>query len=157
EHRVELRSGVYPLPLGQQLAVHLDEASLNWSNRRMVSFVPVAELKVTGLGARYRRAGIGAPLAADTRPIDTSECAWDYLGKSMKLPVTALLRIDDASKQLQQTTIESSLRVYSDYDRQTVDIDDRKVELEAEPSAALAYSLSKSRVWGWELWGFLLG
>src|SRR4029453_1681021 len=65
EHRVELRSGVYPLPFGQQLDVHLDEASLIWSNRRLVSFVPVAELKVSGLGARYRRAGIGAPLAAE--------------------------------------------------------------------------------------------
>jgi len=157
EHRVELRSGVYPLPFGQQLDVHLDEASLLWSNRRMVSFVPVAELKVSGLGARYRRAGIGAPLAAETRPVDPDAAEKDYLAKSVKLPVTALLRVDEAGKELGQPTIESSLRVYSDYDSRTVDIDDRKVVLEAEPSAALAYSLSKSRVWGWELWGFLLG
>jgi pimeloyl-ACP methyl ester carboxylesterase len=156
-HTVYLRSGVYPLPFGQQLAVQLDDASLTWSHRRLVSFVPVAELKVSGLGARYRRAGIGAPLAADTIPLDQDQAEKDYLGKAVRLPVTALLRVDNASGQLGQPTIQSSLRVYSDYDSRTVDIDDRKVELEAEPSATLAYSLSKSRVWGYELWGFLLG
>jgi pimeloyl-ACP methyl ester carboxylesterase len=156
-HTVDLRSGVYPLPFGQQLAVQLDEASLTWANRRLVGFVPVAELEVSGLGARYRRAGIGAPLAADTRPLDQDRAEKDYLAKVARLPVTALLRVDDASAQLGQPTIQSTLRVYSDYDTRTVDIDDRKVVLEAEPSAALAYSLSKSQVWGWELWGFLLG
>ncbi len=156
-HRVDLRSGTYPLPFGQQLDVHLDEASLTWANRRLVDFIPVAELEVSGLGARYRRAGIGAPLAAETRPLDVEAAEKDYLGKSVKLPVTALLRVDNAGAQLAQPVIQSSLRVYSDYDSRTVDIDDRKAELEAEPSAALAYSLSKSRVWSWELWGFLLG
>jgi pimeloyl-ACP methyl ester carboxylesterase len=156
-HLVDLRSGTYPLPFGQQLAVYLDEASLTWANRRLVRFVPVAELKVSGLGSRYRRAGIGAPLAADTRPLDQDEAEKDYLGKAIRLPVTALLRIDDPSAQLGKPMIQSTLRVYSDYESRTVDIDDRNMVLEAEPSAALAYSLSKSQVWGWELWGFLLG
>jgi hypothetical protein len=156
-HEVELRSGLYPLPFGQQLAVRLDERSLVWANRRLTGFVPVAELEVRGLGARYRRAGIGAPLAAGTRPLDAGEAEPDYLASSMRLPVTALLRIDDARAQLARPVIESALRVYSDYDGRRVDIDGRSVALEAEPSATLAYSLSKSRVWGWELWGFLLG
>jgi pimeloyl-ACP methyl ester carboxylesterase len=156
-HTVDLRSGLYPLPFGQQLAVRLDESSLVWANRRLTSFVPVAELSVSGLGARYRRAGIGAPLAADTRPLDADHAEDDYVAKSIRLPVTALLRIDDARAQLAQPVIESSLRVYNDYDSRRVDIDGRSVALEAEPSAALAYSLSKSQVWGWELWGFLLG
>jgi pimeloyl-ACP methyl ester carboxylesterase len=157
KHLVDLRSGIYPLPFGQQLAVQLDVASLTWANRQLVDFVPVAELRVSGLGARYRRAGIGAPLAANTRPLDQDQAEKDYLGKTVRLPVTALLRVDDARKQLGQPVIQSSLRVYSDYDTRLVDIDERKVVLEAEPSAALAYSLSKSQVWGWELWGFLLG
>ncbi len=156
-HNVDLRSGLYPLPFGQQLAVQVDEQSLLWANRQLVAFVPVAELKVSGLGARYRRAGIGAPLAADTRPIDREQAEKDYVAPAARVPVTALLRVDDANNQLGQPVIQSTLKVFSDYDTRTVDIDGRAMTLEAEPSAALAYSLSKSRVWGWELRGFLLG
>src|SRR4030095_4630912 len=156
-HRVDFRSGLSPLPFGQQLAVHVDESSLIWANRRLVDFIPVAELKVSGLGARYRRAGIGAPVAADTVPLDQNHSEDDYLAKAARVPATALLRIDDARTQLAQPTIESTLRIYSDYDAPTVGIDGHQQTLEAEPSAALAYALSKSRVWSWELGGSLLG
>src|SRR5262245_5882105 len=62
--QVLLQSGVYPLPFGQTLTVQLDPAQLRWSNRTLFNFIPVAELQVSGLGARYRQTGIGAPLAA---------------------------------------------------------------------------------------------
>ncbi len=61
---VELRAGLYALPFGQQVAVHLDPDALRWADRDLVEFVPVAELRVRGLRARHRRPGIGAPLAA---------------------------------------------------------------------------------------------
>jgi pimeloyl-ACP methyl ester carboxylesterase len=67
------------------------------------------------------------------------------------------MRFDDPSVQLGQPVIQASLKIFNDYDTRSVEIDGEPVVLEAEPSAALAYSLSKSRVWGWELWGFLLG
>jgi len=152
---VELRSGLYPLPFGQQVAVRLDPADLEWANRRLVHFVPVAELEVSGMGARYRRAGIGAPLAAEMKPIDPK--ATDRLGPSAKAPVTALLRIDDARAQLGESIIDASLQIFNAYETRSVVIDGRQVPLEVEPSAALAYSLSRSKVWEWELRGFLVG
>jgi len=36
-------------------------------------------------------------------------------------------------------------------------IDGRLMPIESEPSATLAYSLSQSRIWSWERWGFLSG
>ena len=152
---VELREGLYPLPFGQQLAVRLDPADLEWANRRLVDFVPVAELKVTGLGARYRRAGIGAPLAADMPPNDAD--AADYLSPTAKASVTALLRIERARAQVSQPVIDGSLDVFNAYDTRSVVIDGEPVPLEVEPSAVLAYSLSRSRFWGWELKGLLVG
>src|SRR5262249_12162255 len=86
---VELRPGLYALPFGQQLAVRLDPAELQWANRRLVDFVPVAELEVTGLGTRYRHAGIGAPLAAEMQPNDPGGA--DYLPRTPQVPGTALL------------------------------------------------------------------
>jgi pimeloyl-ACP methyl ester carboxylesterase len=154
--RVVLQSGVYPLPWGQ-LAVYLDEASLRWGNQTLYDFVPVAELKVGGLGARYRRPGIGAPLAAKASVDDPAHQGKEFSALNVKVPVTAVLLIDDPRRQLAQPEMHAKLQVFDGFSRPTVDIDNRQVPLEVEPTAALAYGLTGSKVWSWELWGFLLG
>ena len=53
---VELRGGTRALPFGE-LTVELDPKWLRWGDRRLVNFVPVAELEVRGLRERYRRPG----------------------------------------------------------------------------------------------------
>ena len=42
-------------------------------DRELYRFIPVAELEVQGLAMRYRWPGIGAPLAASTRPLDAGK------------------------------------------------------------------------------------
>jgi hypothetical protein len=118
--------------------------------------VPVAELEVRGLGARFRNPGIGAPLAASVHAIDPS-VETNFLWGDMKVPVTAVLRIDDARRQIAQPEIGASLRVYNYYDVDSIDIAGSRVPLETEPSATLAYALSRSPIWGMEAWGFLRG
>ena len=153
---VDLRSGLYSLPFGQQVAVHLEPDALRWADRDLVQFVPAAELRVRGLRARYRRPGIGAPLAA--RAVETTPGkAQNFLGPDLRTPVTALLRIDDARRQLTEPILHGSLEVYSAFDRRSVDIDGREVRLEVEPTAALAWTLSESPKWRWERRGFFLG
>ena len=154
---VELRPGLYPLPFGQQLSVALDERSLEWANRRLDDFVPVAELEVRGLGARFRSPGIGAPLAASMHPLDAAAAETDYVAAGIKVPVTALLRIDDPRGQSTEPVIEAKLRVYNRYEVESVDIAGESVPLEVEPSATLAYSLSRSQIWSWERLGILRG
>lgn len=151
---VDLRSAVFELPFGQRLVVRVDDASLDWSGHHLDDFVPVAELEVRGLGARFRSPGIGAPLAAAMRPPDPGAPA-DFVPAGMRVPVTALLRIDQPRRQVVEPVIESTLRVHHHRDR--VDINGRPVPLEAEPSATLAYALSESRVWRLERRGFLRG
>lgn len=153
---VELHSGAYPLPFGS-LAVEVDEASLVWANRGLFDFVPVAELEVRGLGARFRSAGIGAPLAASLRWPDDGSSERDFVASAMKLPVTAVLRIEEPRRQVRGSEIESSLRVYSHYDADGVEIGDTRVPLEAEPTATLAYTLSQLATWNLEVRGFLRG
>jgi len=154
---VDLRSGLYPLPFGQQVAVHMEPDALRWADRELVEFTPVAELRVRGLRARHRRPGIGAPLAARAIATDPDAKRRDFLGPDARTPVTALLRIENASGQLMQPVIHGSLDVYSTSDRRSVEIDGREVRLEAEPSAALAWTLSESQKWGWERRGFFTG
>jgi len=150
--QVELRSGLYDLPFGQQVQVELDPGALRWADRDLIDFVPVAELRVRGLQARHRRPGIGAPLAARAVTANPEQKVADRLGPNARTPVTALLRIEDARRQFPAPVLCASLELYSDASQRTVAIDGREVPLEQEPSAALAWTLSESPTWGWVAW-----
>jgi pimeloyl-ACP methyl ester carboxylesterase len=150
--RVELRGGIYALPFGT-LEVAFDESSLLWAGRRLSDFVPAAELQVRGLRNRYRRAGIGAPLAA--RPQVIGEERLDaFVGTTVRVPVSAILRIEEPRRQLAQTTIAAELELYAADEAEVVEIDGFDVPLELEPTAALATALTESQYWEQELRGF---
>ncbi len=62
--------------------------------------ISLGEYKVRGFLNRYRQAGIGAPLAAELAPAGAgpeAEAARKRIPPRLKVPVTALLRIDDVS------------------------------------------------------------
>jgi pimeloyl-ACP methyl ester carboxylesterase len=73
------------------------------------------------------------------------------------MPVTALLLIKDARRQLGEPVLRGSLEIYVDPGARTVDIDGRAVRLEGEPTAALALTLAESPQWSWERRAFFLG
>ena len=153
---VELHGGTRTLPFGE-LTVEFDPKWLRWGDRRLVNFVPVAELEVRGLRARYRRTGIGAPLAASTVPFTPDAKLRDFVGRATKVPVTAFLRFDDPRRSLATGRITGTLEIYDGYTTDVVEIDGQRVPLEVEPSAAFASTLSESAIWDWELRGFLVG
>jgi pimeloyl-ACP methyl ester carboxylesterase len=153
---VELRGGTRALPFGE-LTVELDPKWLRWGDRRLVNFVPVAELEVRGLRERYRRTGIGAPLAASAVAFTPEAKLRDFVGRGTKVPVTAFLRLEDPRRSLAAGRISGALEIYDGYTTDFVEIDGQRVPLEVEPSAAFAYTLSESAIWDWELRGFLVG
>jgi hypothetical protein len=157
DSEVLLQPGLYPLPFGQQLAIHMAPDALRWDDRDLVELVPAAELRVRGLQARHRRAGIGAPLAARAVAAAPPPGAIDYLGPNARTSVTALLRIGEARDQLAEPIMHGTLEVFTGSEERTVDIDGRAVRLEIEPTAALAWTLSQSPKWRWERRGFFFG
>ena len=60
---VVLASGRHGLPFGT-LDIEFASAEFSWAGYRVEHFVPTVNLEVRGLRNRYRRPGIGAPLAA---------------------------------------------------------------------------------------------
>ncbi len=70
------RGGTFASPFGS-IVVAFDSAELHAGNRELYRFVPVAELEVHGLVARYRWPGIGAPLAASTRLVEDAPPSGD--------------------------------------------------------------------------------
>jgi pimeloyl-ACP methyl ester carboxylesterase len=152
--QVELGSGVYELPFGR-LDVTFDQDQLVWGDLRLTEFAPAAELEVYGLRNRYRRPGLGAPLAAATSAIDPIKGF--QVAARQRIPVTALLRIDDAGRALAEGQISAALEIYTPIDPEETTIAGRTVPLEVEPTASLAYGLSNPDIWATELRGFLLG
>ena len=158
EATVVLEPGSRPLPFGR-IEISLDEKMLLWSGYRMARFISLGEYKVRGFLNRYRQAGIGAPLAAELAPAGTgpeAEAARKRIPPRLKVPVTALLRIDDVSTGIATGTMRAQIEVYAADATMTVKgPGGRDVPLELEPTAALAYQLEGAPVWDTEIGAFL--
>ena len=152
--RVEPAVGVFPLPFGE-IDIAFDHAQVLWLDRILVDFVPIANLEVVGLRNRYRRAGLGAPVAASTVAGATRSAL--EIPPRVKVPATFLLRLEDPWEQLRARRLQGTLELYVTSDTETVEIGERKISLESEPTATLAYMLAGSEAWDFELAGFLSG
>lgn len=149
------RGGLFPLPFGA-LEVAFDPATLRLGDRELHGFVPIAELKVEGLAMRYRWPGLGAPLAASTRPSDSSGPPRDLLAPRLKVPVIALLRLPGARQRLVEgRPLAGALELHLAWDAESVSIAGERVPLENEPTAALAWTFTGLPIMELEVFGFL--
>src|SRR5262245_40222105 len=149
------QGGTMMLPWGK-IEVAFDSSSTRSGDYELYKFIPLAELEVYGLAMRYRFPGIGAPLAASTRLLESGKSKFNMVAPRLQVPLTALLRITKARRTLVEgQTLQSQLELHLAWDSETVSIDGEKVPLESEPSAAQALSLSGIPVVQIELFGFL--
>jgi pimeloyl-ACP methyl ester carboxylesterase len=144
--RLVLRSGTLELPFGQ-LLITFDPDQLVWHGRRMTAFAPIAEFRVFGLLAHYREPGIGAPLAAAVAPLAHEPQSGDLLRAELTLPVTALVRAPHSRAALAWRPLTATLEVHVPEESEWIQIGDRRIALETEPTAVLAYSLADSPIW----------
>jgi len=157
EATVVLEPGSRPLPFGR-IEISMDEKMLLWSSYRMTRFVSLGEFKVRGFLNRYREAGIGAPLAAELTPAGTgreAEEARKRIPPRLKVPVTAVLRIENVLEGIATGNLRGRIEVYAADAATTMEYEGRNVPLELEPTAALAYTLEGAPVWDTEISGFL--
>lgn len=153
---VHLKPGVYPLPFGQ-LRVSLEPSGMTWGGYRLDRFVPTTTLEVRGLRNRYHSPGLGAPLAASLAAGQTASKlpGADRLGARVKVPVTALLRLEHARSDLARGQIAGRLELYAADQISTVSVDGRQQRLESDPTAALAFQLEGNPIYDLEIAGFL--
>jgi hypothetical protein len=148
----------YPFHLGT-LDLTMDPDGLRFADRRLGELVPAAQLEVRGLRNRYRRAGIGAPFVARlineegvTLPNTSARIA-----KGLRIPITIFVRYLDLDHGLRTGALRGRIEVYNELAALNVEIAGRSVPLEYETTSALAYSLQHSKLWDFELAGFLRG
>lgn len=145
------------LPFGR-LELRSDLNELKWGTFVMTRFISVGDYKVRGLRNRYRQPGIGAPLAAEIQPDGTTpefNTGQKYIAPRVKVPVTALLRLDNVLEGIAAGRLQGRLELYPADEATTVDIEGRRVPLELEYTSTLAYGLEGAPVWDTEYGSFL--
>ena len=158
---VVLADAEVAMPFGT-LAIDFDEASRRLGNRELTRFASLTDLRVRGLKNRYRISGLGAPLAARAseraeKDSATADGHADLIFSSVRVPVSALLRFDDATSSLGGERFSARLSVIAYAETESTTIEGQEVPLEMEPSAALALQLTEDPPWQRELKGFFQG
>lgn len=154
---VALRGGRFELPFGP-IEVAFDDGELLFAGHRLGPFVAAADLGVRGLRNRYRIPGIGAPLAAAVGPDEGSvPVEAERLLPGLRVPATALLRIEDPRAALRAGSLRARLELITPGEAFAVEIDGREVPVEYETTAPFAATLADSPFWDFELRGFFRG
>ncbi len=152
---VDLRARTIALPYGP-LQVAVDPSGFKFGSYQLTQFTSVADFEVRGMRNRYRRRGIGSPLAASVSR-SGEERVDRWIAPKAKVPVTALLRFDDPREGMSTGTLHATLELYDIENTDAVQIDGVTVPLESETTATLAYQLEGSPIWDFEIAGFRSG
>jgi hypothetical protein len=154
---VDLKGGSYKLPFGT-ITITVDPSSFRWSSYTLAHFYSTTRLSIRGLRNEYRWPGIGAALVADTKyNPDGAGKASARVPPSIKVAVTAFLRLDDPVRAIKTGHVKGNIELYTTDSSKTIVIEGRPVPLEFNESAALAYSLEGSRVYDTETKAFFSG
>ncbi len=151
--------GRIQLPFGV-LDVQFDRSELAWGGWQLGNFLPAAYFEVRGLRNRYRFPGVGAPVVASLGEPIAGESAKQlrvHISRRLKVPATALLRIEHARERLTTGSLPARLELITQDERRAVEIEGEMVPLEFETSSALAYTVEGPPVWLRELGAFFYG
>jgi hypothetical protein len=155
---VALESGSFALPFGT-LELAVPPEGFQWAGYRLGHFVSGADFEVRGLRNRYRAPGIGTPLLASLSARGDRALAPGaaYIPPRLRIPVSALVRLDPSNSVLHDGEIKATAEVFARSDTAQVPIADETVPLAFEATAALAYTLEGASIWNFELSGFFSG
>jgi hypothetical protein len=153
-----IESARHPLPFGTFDVVAAPDAAI-WLGWQLDQAVPAADFRVRGLSNRYRRPGVGAPLAAALHRPEGAALppGAEHIPARLRVPVTAFVRIDDVRAQIARGHVVGQLETFSEDERPELRIDGQVVPLEVERSSSLAYMLEGAPIWDFGLAGFRLG
>jgi triacylglycerol esterase/lipase EstA (alpha/beta hydrolase family) len=140
------------LPFGK-FVLSSSAKEFRYGGYRVADAVSLIDVTLRGLRNRYRRAGIGTPLAAKVEPAPGSEVDI-WVPPQAKIPLTAFVRMDDPRAGIDHGNPSGTLELYDPAETQSLEIDGRPVATESEPSAALAFRLEAAPVWDFEIAGF---
>lgn len=153
---VVLTDRTLPLPFGE-LELSGNPEQLRWGGFRMSRFVWLGTYEIRGIRNHYRQAGIGAPLTAEVTPAGSgadAEIARKRIAPRTKVPVTAVVLFDNVVQAIADGKVRGRLSIYPADEVTTVEVEGRRLPLELQPTATLAYQLEGAPIWDSELGAF---
>jgi pimeloyl-ACP methyl ester carboxylesterase len=152
---ISLASCVRDLPTGQ-LNLASTRPGFPWDAERFPRYLPADQYSVRGLTWRVRDSGLGVPvIAVASRAFEEPGSMIHALANDV--PATVFLRLDGGLAEMSAGKMTGTLELYSSFDHTDVQIADRRVPLEADLTASLAYSLQHSDIWSFDLGSLFAG
>lgn len=154
---IDVTNRTLPLPFGR-VELHGAASEFEWGGLRLTRFISVGEFKIRGLRNRYRQPGIGVALGAEVSQEGSgpeAQIARKYIPPRIKVPVTAFVRLENAMQGITDGNLRGHLELYPADEAPTLEVEGRKLPLELDSSAVLAYMLEGAPVWDTELGAFL--
>jgi pimeloyl-ACP methyl ester carboxylesterase len=133
------REGPRALPVGR-IEVALDSATLPWKLEEFDRLLPADQYEVRGLSVRNRTSGIGLPVVALHK--ETPEMSGGF-----PVPISVFPRMDGGLQELSSGTARLSLEFHSGLEDAEIAVGRRKVPVETDTTAPLAFALEGSEIW----------
>ncbi|MCG3149115.1 MAG: hypothetical protein PCFJNLEI_02574 [Verrucomicrobiae bacterium] len=143
---VDLQARTLRLPMGS-VRVESTRPGFPWTAAQFHEFVAADEYFVRGLDQRSREPGLGVPLIAIPDRAAFGAQWPRYYPTGLKVPATAFLRVKGTVCDMAGNGLQATLELYSAYTVHEVEVGNRRVPLETDLTAPLAYSLQKSIMW----------
>jgi pimeloyl-ACP methyl ester carboxylesterase len=155
--RVQFEASTRQTPIGT-LELEFSEEEIYWAGHLLTDFVPAADYEVYGIRNRYRRPGIGAPLAAQVGEVEKEGAVpVERFLPGIRVPATAFVRFHDVRSALLTGNVRATIEIYTPDEGLYVEIDGKEVPLEIESTSALASTFAEATLWDFELRGFFSG
>ncbi|MBW1749104.1 MAG: alpha/beta hydrolase [Deltaproteobacteria bacterium] len=149
EGRLEIEDGVYELPIGK-ITLTVQRQRFPWELNQFEKIIAADQLLVYGLSVRNRDAGMGVPFIA-------VEKRSERIPVKRSLPGTVFLRIEGGVRGTEATIFKGRLELYSAFDDIKVQVGSKRIPLERDLSAQLAYTLEQPLLWDIGIAEFLTG
>ncbi len=153
-HKTALESATRALIVGQiQLRITRPDPYL--AGLTFDQFMPADDYTVRGLTGRDRTPGLGAPFIAVVSQPPATRGRGPVISAHPKIPLTALLRLDAASLELNGPGMSGAIELSTPFYNQEVRIGNQIVPIETDSTATLAYGLQRVNLWKVELAGLV--
>jgi pimeloyl-ACP methyl ester carboxylesterase len=113
----------------------------------------LGNLEIRGLRNRYRRAGIGVPIAASIEPTPGREMD-RWLPPRSRVPITGFVRFERLDTGGEKAVVHGAPELYDADETLAVNVGASAVPLASEPSAVLGHRLEGAPIWDFEIAGF---
>ena len=137
------------LPVGR-FAFSVDTKKFHQDIGNFEKIVSTDQFGVRGLSRRNRESGVGAPIIAVEKKLEGAPLF-------RTSPGTLFLRFNCQLKDIEAGTCTGKLELYSAYNQTEIEVGDKKIPLERDVTAQLAYTLNQPYVQGLGFNEFLHG